>query len=620
MWQISPLTSLSLFGLVIYIFIFAIVIQRRNLPGNLQFSLMLFFMILWLISGTLEISLNSLQAMQILRELKILFKILAVYAWFAFILEFIGHSTRRSKLIFVTYLIFPLLGLVFILIDHFSGTHFFFSNTQSVIFPSFSLLRVSPGWILKMDTVATLLLFAGTYAIVLKHFKNLSDMYKKQIIVLCIALFIPLLSQIPAFIIHPTPAVDLTPITLLIAALLIIFDIGKHHLLEIIPAARNAVFENLRDIVVVLDNLNRISDLNPLAVKALGGNRKKLINLSAEKALPFLSRLRDFIDPQTGMISEIPILVSGEERFFELQILPISNAKGRVSGTLIFLHDATARVEAESVAKKEQVLRQENETILIQQSKLAAMGEMLGAIAHQWRQPLNALGLIVQDIQDAYAYKELDEAYLEKSVENAMKQLHHLSSTIDDFRNFFRSDKKKQVFSVPESVLEVIALVSKQLENLSIAISLGVRKDHRTLSFEKGDPSDPFLSEGFQNEFKQALMTLIQNAKDAILSHKQKLPSLKGEIKIEVSSDEETCTISVMDNGTGIPEKIIDRIFEPYFTTKDDDQGTGIGLYMSKIIIENNLRGELFARNLESGGACFAIRLSRYLKSPENQA
>ncbi len=240
--------------------------------------------------------------------------------------------------------------------------------------------------------------------------------------------------------------------------------------------------------------------------------------------------------------------------------------------------------------------RRHKEQLLIQQSKMASMGEMLGAIAHQWRQPLNMIGVLIQELTDSYEYNEFSRETLYETVAEAMKQIQYMSGTIDDFRNFFRPSKESLPFDIGEAVNSVLNIVSIQFTNHDIKIGLP-------------PVEEKIVVNGYENEFKQVLLNLINNAKDAIgrKYHHSIDPEKGGEIELTVSSDNNKVLIKVKDNGGGIPDRIFDRIFEPYFTT-DIIKGTGIGLYMSKIIIEDNMNGRLYAKNV-TNGAEFTIEL-----------
>jgi len=257
--------------------------------------------------------------------------------------------------------------------------------------------------------------------------------------------------------------------------------------------------------------------------------------------------------------------------------------------------------------EKEVLRRRKNEQILIQQSKLAAMGEMLGAIAHQWRQPLNSLGLCIQNIKDSYRFGELSEEYLDRTVQESMVQLNHMSRTIDDFRNFFQPDKDKARFDVMMTVGEVLALFSAQLISHDISFVLTCLTHQRTF-YKVQDivACSAKITLGYKNEFEHVVLNLVNNARDAIFERREKwmMPvSEQGLISFEFQSTDGAIIIRVSDNGCGIPDQMLDRIFEPYFTTKEPDKGTGIGLYLSKIIIEDHMHGKLSVENSKQGAS-----------------
>ena len=225
-------------------------------------------------------------------------------------------------------------------------------------------------------------------------------------------------------------------------------------------------------------------------------------------------------------------------------------------------------------------LRQ-NDQILIIQGRQAAMGEMIGNIAHQWRQPLNALSMLIGNLQFAQKDNELTASYLDKAVITANRLIQNMSTTINDFRNFFRQDKEMVVFSAMEQIRYAVVLVETAFKNSYINILIQSTDDCRL--------------HGFPNEYSQVLLNLLGNAKDAILAS----GVTEGEIIIILAKQDGNGVVTIRDNGKGIPEAIKDKIFEPYFSTKK--MGSGIGLYMSKTIIEHNMKGVLTARNTGAG-------------------
>ena len=248
--------------------------------------------------------------------------------------------------------------------------------------------------------------------------------------------------------------------------------------------------------------------------------------------------------------------------------------------------------------------RLEQERLLARHARLVAMGEMIGAIAHQWRQPLATLGATIQSIRMAWERNCLDDAFLIKAEEDAGKQLVYMSDTIEDFRNFFRPEKTSECFDVREKIAEVMILVSPQFGHSGILLQV-----------IDNSLEGPFYIKGYQNEFKQALLNLISNAFDAIIEKalSQKEPcdgdTETGTVKIFINRIDNQVAIQVRDNGIGIPPEHNDKLFDPYFTTKSGDKGTGIGLFMTKLIIEESMGGRLDFTS-GPGGTAFVMELA----------
>ncbi len=228
----------------------------------------------------------------------------------------------------------------------------------------------------------------------------------------------------------------------------------------------------------------------------------------------------------------------------------------------------------------------QQEQVMIQQAKMAEMGEMMSSIAHQWRQPLSVMGLEMQDLRDAYEFGELNEAYLDRALATTMQQIHYMSKTIDDFRNFFKPDKTKERFGIKECIDDIAGIVSAQLRHYRIAFHT---------------EGEDFTLYSYPNELKQVLLNLVNNAKDAIIEREIK----EGRITIRTVAGEINKVV-IEDNGGGIPHEIRGKIFEPYFTTKHQSVGTGIGLYMVKTILERHQDGAVFVEDIE-GGTRFTI-------------
>jgi len=234
-------------------------------------------------------------------------------------------------------------------------------------------------------------------------------------------------------------------------------------------------------------------------------------------------------------------------------------------------------------------LRQKD-LMLIQQSRQAAMGEMINNIAHQWRQPLNNIGLIVQNLQSQYEAGEMNSDQMSANVQSAMDVIAYMSRTIDDFRNFFRQDKERHAFVVN-------LMVSRSLDFLLPTLkSNGINVECRE------EPE--IIAEGYPSEYMQVLLNILNNAKDVLLERKVPNP----QINIAIFRQKQRAVVTIRDNAGGIPDTVLPKIFDPYFTTKEQGKGTGIGLYMSKTIIEKNIDGSLTARNVD-GGVEFRIEI-----------
>lgn len=219
--------------------------------------------------------------------------------------------------------------------------------------------------------------------------------------------------------------------------------------------------------------------------------------------------------------------------------------------------------------------------ILQQQGRLAALGEMMENIAHQWRQPLSAITSHASALLLKDELKILDEDDVKNTSNGILKSAKFLSKTIDDFRDFLNKDKTKKDFNIARVIYEIYHIIeaSFRTKNINIAFNLD-----ETLSYN-----------GYPNELSQVILNILNNAKDILIQNeiKNKL------IQVSLTKKENHFSITIIDNGGGVPENIISKIFDPYFTTKHKTQGTGIGLYMSSKIIKEQFDGDLFVTNEE---------------------
>ncbi|RAX58922.1 hypothetical protein CCZ01_01635 [Helicobacter monodelphidis] len=240
--------------------------------------------------------------------------------------------------------------------------------------------------------------------------------------------------------------------------------------------------------------------------------------------------------------------------------------------------------------------REKDRALLLQQSKMASMGEMIGVIAHQWRQPLNVLSLEISSLHELFCEGSLDQESCTTYINRIYQQIDFMSQTINDFRDFFSPSKQAKYFS-PKKVLEsVVAMLEPQfLMRSCIRININDETCQTTMIY------------GFSNEFKQALLVLIQNAKDAIQEKIQQQPDFLGEIYITIQQVEgnSAVEIGILDNAGGVCPADLPYIFDPYFSTKGA-KGSGVGLPTAKMIIERSMHGKIRAFN-KNQGAYFQI-------------
>ncbi|MFP5258519.1 MAG: PAS domain S-box protein [Acidobacteriota bacterium] len=375
------------------------------------------------------------------------------------------------------------------------------------------------------------------------------------------------------------------------------------------------VFNSTYDAIFLHDAAGSIIDVNDKMLELYGVRR--------EEAASFFIDV-DYSSPDNPMDKLATYwrdAMAGEERFFEwkarrphdgsqfdveVYLRRITVGDRRV--ILANVRDITERkrVQAALAARQEEIsalnrdlarrVREETEKnrqkdiLLLNQTRLAAMGEMIGNIAHQWRQPLNALSILLANLRFEYEAVCDDTEALDVAHTQAFEILRKMSSTIDDFRNFFKPDRKREPFLVIDAIGDALLLIEASLAQYGIVLRLVARHNPRV--------------EGFRGECAQVILNLLSNAKDAILAHKPEI----GCIDIRVMERRGQAVISIVDNGSGLSPEIMDRIFDPYFTTKGSQGGTGLGLYMSKTIITDHMSGSLTATN-HAHGARLTIRL-----------
>ncbi|MFV0562015.1 ATP-binding protein [Malaciobacter mytili] len=312
----------------------------------------------------------------------------------------------------------------------------------------------------------------------------------------------------------------------------------------------------------------------------IGANSYKIIDSS-----PLNCPNKDYLALKKGKLKTIEKIKKDENRNFYFEMIRVKIPyygifkKTYLLGIAIDITEIKELNEELNKKVEEEIgSRIKTEQILAQQSKMALMGEMIGNIAHQWRQPLSTITTASTGMQLQKEMGILQETELIKGLESINESAQYLSKTIDDFRNFFKPYKVHTNFTVEFIIDKALKLVSAQFKNKDIKIIKNIENIELN---------------NLENEFTQVILNILNNARDQLLKQNQK------EKLIIINSQivEENAVIIIKDNGGGLDEKIIDKIFEPYFTTKEETNGTGIGLYMSKEIIEKHMNGKLFATN-----------------------
>lgn len=236
----------------------------------------------------------------------------------------------------------------------------------------------------------------------------------------------------------------------------------------------------------------------------------------------------------------------------------------------------------ENRIKDEVEKNREKDLLMFQQARLASMGEMIGNIAHQWRQPISAVMALVQSIEFRNRIGKLDDEFIKDKTSEALTIIKKMSHTIDDFRNFFSQTKKKDQFNIAQLFEENLLFLNDTFKGNSIEVIKNINSN--------------IAIEGYKNEVSHSFLNILSNAKDALIENN--IGNVKRYIFVDINDTPTSIIITIKDNAGGIKNDYITKIFDPYFTTKHQSHGTGIGLYMTKQIIEKNMSGKISVSNV----------------------
>lgn len=347
--------------------------------------------------------------------------------------------------------------------------------------------------------------------------------------------------------------------------------------------AKNLGFDNVQKLI----ETHKVSDFYP------SDKRGALL-----KTLSDNGEVNDFEIPLTlgnGVEKDVSLCarIYPEKGYLEGSVVDITRRKKAES----LLKASKKEIEKINISLKDRVQKEleksrQKDFVMMHQSRLADMGMMIGNIAHQWKQPLNALNILLFNIKDSFESDELNEETIDELVTKGNMLVNKMASTIDDFRDFFKPNKEKEEFSVNKTIKESLNL-----------IDAGFRYNNISVSLNEKEAVNVF---GCTNEYSQVIINILNNAKDAIIEK----DIVNGNIRIDAFYQDNAAVVKIKDNAGGIPEDILNHIFDPYFSTKEEGKGTGIGLYMCKMIIEEHMNGYIDVKNIDEG-AEFSIVINR---------
>jgi len=316
---------------------------------------------------------------------------------------------------------------------------------------------------------------------------------------------------------------------------------------------------------------------------------------------------KNLFTPLKLLLSSTQKMEKGEKVNITDADIKSNNEIGYLLSSFLKMHDKVSirtkelqnyKNELEVKVKEEIDKNTEKDKIMLAQSRHAAMGEMISMIAHQWRQPITTIAMGANNLLVDLDLNELSEENIKEESQSILKQTEYLSKTIDDFKNFFRPNKEIEEVGLEEVMDEAEKIIGKYLEDSQVTLSIKHENGYKVKTYSR--------------ELLQVYINLLKNAKEAVVENIEK----NRHIDVLINSDAKNVITTICDNGGGIDKVTIKKIFDPYFSTKDEKSGTGLGLYMSKIIIEKHLHGTIEAYNTEDG-ACFKVAIPKEWRGGE---
>ena len=340
----------------------------------------------------------------------------------------------------------------------------------------------------------------------------------------------------------------------------------------------NVLLNNIRGAIFWKSKENKLLGCNEAFCKLVDLQKEQILGKDINEIVP---ELCSKINKYDFFIHEFETTIKIKDQIINVLIRrkQYFNKRDEEAGVVTVIHDITD-------FKKLQEQNKKDEQFIIQRSKLSEIGEMMTSIAHQWKAPLIEISTIAQELLYKRSKKEFSKEDAQEFVDEIMTQVSYMTKTIDDFRDFIKPSLKKSRFEINSSIDELLKIIEHNIKYNYIKIDV---------SYENNQIFKVF---GYENEFKQAILNIINNAKDAILKRRltQKVDGL---IKIDIYSKNSDICIEIKDNGIGIEEEKLEKIFEPFFTSKEN--GDGFGLYMVKLIIEDKMNGKIKAIKSDDG-------------------
>jgi len=440
----------------------------------------------------------------------------------------------------------------------------------------------------------------------LRRFRDALPLHRRQALVMLLASGLPWIIYVLYCLGLGPRGIDLSSGAVGASALLYAWAIFDQRLLDLAPVARHEAVERMRDPLLVFDGAGRMVDHNRAACRILCPDEQHSSELTRADLARLVPEWAEAFE-QTEPGENRTVHHAGHTYALSLTTLQATHEQEL---TLCLLHDITGQARAEENLRllnagledriaAEVASNRAKDEALARQARIAAMGEMVAAIAHQWRQPLAILSMIIQDLHEAARQGQAPSAAEWDAFKaDAMAQIRHMSRTIDEFRSFQQPDTRRERFPVLPCLEESLRLSSAQSRERGILQELDAAR------------AEPPWSYGTPSQLTQVLLSLLVNAGEAIQECRERNQGqpAQGRVALALACAGGRVQITVTDNGGGLPVELGDRIFEPYVTTKLDSGGSGLGLYLARMLVETGFGGTLNQRP-QAAGACFVIEL-----------